>query len=59
MNGASSGKVRQLSTASNRVMCHDHGDQVERCTWGLWRESWPRASTVVVSKHGIANRMEC
>lgn len=42
-----------------RVMCHHRDNQVERRTWGLSRESWPRASTVVVSKHGIANRMEC
>lgn len=47
-----------LNTASNHVMCHHRDNQVERRTWGLSRESWPSASTVVVSKHGIANRME-
>ena len=33
-------------------MCHHRADQVDERTWGLSREGWPRASIVVVSKHG-------
>lgn len=44
---------------SNLVMGHHHLDQGGGRTWGLPRQSWPRASNVVVSKHGIANRMGC
>lgn len=49
----------KLSTEINCVMCHHRDDQVEERTWGLLRESWSRASIVVVSKDGIANRMVC
>jgi hypothetical protein len=38
-------------------MCHHAGGQVGERMWGLSRESWPRASIVVVSKHGVANRL--